>query len=155
MNPQGQNVHWILSPARLPVPPSGQRLLIRYVCPNKKAEYPDSASGPFLSGKRDSNPRPRPWQGRALPTELFPHFFNRGCKNTNFFQPTGKNPKKTLPASQVFFDLIQLIQGLHRGKVINIQTQELIPDLLEHRIVKLKEAHLETFPVLSQGGNRF
>ena len=26
-----------------------------------------------LSGKRDSNPRPRPWQGRALPTELFPH----------------------------------------------------------------------------------
>ena len=27
-----------------------------------------------LSEKRDSNPRPRPWQGRALPTELFSHF---------------------------------------------------------------------------------
>jgi hypothetical protein len=27
---------------------------------------------PNWSGKRDSNPRPRPWQGRALPTELFP-----------------------------------------------------------------------------------
>ena len=26
-----------------------------------------------LSGKRDSNPRPQPWQGCALPTELFPH----------------------------------------------------------------------------------
>ena len=26
------------------------------------------------SGKRGSNSRPRPWQGRALPTELFPHF---------------------------------------------------------------------------------
>ncbi len=25
------------------------------------------------SEKRDSNPRPRPWQGRALPTELFSH----------------------------------------------------------------------------------
>ena len=25
-----------------------------------------------LSGKRDSNPRPQPWQGCALPTELFP-----------------------------------------------------------------------------------
>jgi hypothetical protein len=25
-----------------------------------------------LSGRRDSNPRPRPWQGRALPTELLP-----------------------------------------------------------------------------------
>ena len=24
------------------------------------------------SGRRDSNPRPRPWQGRALPTELLP-----------------------------------------------------------------------------------
>ena len=26
----------------------------------------------LLSGKRDSNSRPRPWQGRALPTELLP-----------------------------------------------------------------------------------
>src|SRR5512132_3302178 len=25
------------------------------------------------SGKRDSNPRPRAWKARALPTELFPH----------------------------------------------------------------------------------
>ena len=32
-------------------------------------------SGLFLkvSGKRDSNPRHQPWQGCALPTELFPH----------------------------------------------------------------------------------
>ena len=29
----------------------------------------------YLSGKRDSNSRPRPWQGRALPTELFPQKF--------------------------------------------------------------------------------
>ena len=29
------------------------------------------------SGKRDSNSRPRPWQGRALPTELFPQ--RRSC----------------------------------------------------------------------------
>src|SRR5881275_2892683 len=28
---------------------------------------------PGESGKRDSNPRPQPWQGCALPTELFPH----------------------------------------------------------------------------------
>ena len=27
---------------------------------------------PGLSGKRDSNSRPQPWQGCALPTELFP-----------------------------------------------------------------------------------
>ena len=27
----------------------------------------------FWSGKRGSNSRPQPWQGCALPTELFPH----------------------------------------------------------------------------------
>src|SRR5687767_5348099 len=29
------------------------------------------------SGKRDSNPRPQPWQGCALPTELFPRFIDK------------------------------------------------------------------------------
>ena len=46
-----------------------------------------------MSGKRDSNPRPRPWQGRALPTELFPQYvkiniskyFIRECKFKRFF----------------------------------------------------------------------
>ena len=34
------------------------------------------------SGKRDSNSRPQPWQGYALPTELFPHaVYNTGCEN--------------------------------------------------------------------------
>ena len=32
---------------------------------------------PAWSGKRDSNSRPQPWQGCALPTELFPHFLLR------------------------------------------------------------------------------
>jgi hypothetical protein len=30
------------------------------------------------SGKRGSNSRPQPWQGCALPTELFPHFRELG-----------------------------------------------------------------------------
>ena len=38
------------------------------------------------SGKRDSNSRPRPWQGRALPTELFPLLF-RGAKVQLFSIP--------------------------------------------------------------------
>ena len=29
----------------------------------------------FQSGKRDSNSRPQPWQGCALPTELFPQMY--------------------------------------------------------------------------------
>ena len=36
---------------------------------------------PFWSGKRDSNSRPRPWQGRALPTELFPRWDYKGTNN--------------------------------------------------------------------------
>ena len=31
-----------------------------------------------VSGKRDSNSRPQPWQGCALPTELFPHIHHGG-----------------------------------------------------------------------------
>ena len=40
--------HYPLKVARLPIPPPGQK----------------------ESERRDSDPRPRPWQGRALPTEL-------------------------------------------------------------------------------------
>ena len=37
------------------------------------------------SGKRDSNSRPQPWQGCALPTELFPHCLSDcECKGTTF-----------------------------------------------------------------------
>jgi hypothetical protein len=31
----------------------------------------------FMSGRRDSNPRPQPWQGCALPTEPLPHSFGK------------------------------------------------------------------------------
>ena len=44
----------ILNPLRLPIPPLGHIDMKNW------------------SGKRGSNSRPRPWQGRALPTELFP-----------------------------------------------------------------------------------
>lgn len=49
LEPARQKRHRILSPACLPVPPPGQA----------------------WSEKRDSNPRPQPWQGCALPAELF------------------------------------------------------------------------------------
>ena len=35
------------------------------------------------SGKRDSDPRPQPWQGCALPTELFPHLFTFSATKVN------------------------------------------------------------------------
>ena len=43
------------------------------------------------SGKRDSNSRPRPWQGRALPTELFPQFL---FQKLRLFVATRQNQSK-------------------------------------------------------------
>ena len=67
-SPYGQG---ILSPSRLPISPS------RRGC--RKRRWGSARSPIFAlrrvteeSGKRDSNPRPQPWQGCALPTELFP-----------------------------------------------------------------------------------
>jgi hypothetical protein len=62
LEPARSNEHRILSPACLPIPPPGLRYFVQFF---------------KLSEKRDSNPRPRPWQGRALPAELFSHC---GCK---------------------------------------------------------------------------
>ncbi len=40
----------------------------------------------FWSGNRDSNSRPRPWQGRALPTELFPLRWSVFCRTFQIFE---------------------------------------------------------------------
>ena len=50
--------------------PSRHYLLIVKI---KLSEENSTALIKIWSGKRDSNSRPQPWQGCALPTELFPH----------------------------------------------------------------------------------
>ena len=53
--------------------PCGRRpIATLWVAFNKKADSFLNRLFKIWSGKRDSNSRPRPWQGRALPTELFP-----------------------------------------------------------------------------------
>ncbi len=47
------------------------RLPFRHL--GKKKEVFGNLYPYYKSGKRDSNSRPQPWQGCALPTELFPH----------------------------------------------------------------------------------
>ena len=74
----------ILNPLCLPISPPGH--LWRRVPESNRGTricnplHDHSANAPQLlnllrdwSGKRDSNSRPQPWQGCALPTELFPH----------------------------------------------------------------------------------
>ncbi len=83
--------HYPLKVARLPIPPPGH--LLRVGAKNgTRTRDPDLGKVVlyqlsyfrehlknqvfvYWSEKRDSNPRPRPWQGRALPTELFSRFF--------------------------------------------------------------------------------
>ncbi len=61
LEPARPKGHRILSPACLPIPPSERTL-------NPKKKPPKCWK--VLSGRRDSNSRPQPWQGCALPTEL-------------------------------------------------------------------------------------
>jgi hypothetical protein len=49
----------------------GARMLNRIRADEQFTHFTQSALE-YWSGKRDSNPRPRAWKARALPTELFP-----------------------------------------------------------------------------------
>ena len=85
------NFHYPLKVARLPIPPPLQHVLkISEVVPRtgleparRETHAPETCASTnsatwanalfkMWSGKRDSDPRPQPWQGCALPTELFP-----------------------------------------------------------------------------------
>jgi hypothetical protein len=71
----------ILSPLCLPIPPPGHRMLANAKRSRDLEDGGVTRSRTGLdgfaihlkwSGKGDSNSRPQPWQGYALPTELFP-----------------------------------------------------------------------------------
>lgn len=47
--------------------------MIKQQCSNKHIIFLNTK----WSGKRDSNPQPLPWQGNALPIELFPHTLDK------------------------------------------------------------------------------
>src|ERR1700682_3687714 len=53
------------------------------------------------SGKRDSTPRPQPWQGCALPTELFPRTNSRSTHHASHGGEGNRTP-----------DLLNAIQAL-------------------------------------------
>ena len=57
-------------------------LPLGYDAENRIRKDPNTALG-FWSGLRGSNPPPRPWQGRALPNELNPHYGASGRNRTN------------------------------------------------------------------------
>ena len=84
-NPHSRNGQRILSPSCLPFHHSGSRLYLLSAL----------IAAPTQSGKRDSNPRPQPWQGCALPTELFPQFFLQVQRYIFFYIPQEFECKKS------------------------------------------------------------
>ena len=64
----------------------------------KRLTYRRPFSPGIWSGKRGSNSRPQPWQGCALPTELFPH--SKGALLQRLFVPIiqGDTSRGTSPA---------------------------------------------------------
>jgi hypothetical protein len=105
IEPARSNEREILSLLCLPISPSGQRKWRLESESNRRTRscsplHDHSAIQPFSchwhlryriwSGKRDSNSRPRPWQGRALPTELFPLCVVSGAyyRDTQFYVNT-------------------------------------------------------------------
>src|SRR5436309_15158345 len=57
------------------------------------ARYQPAQPGVAMeSGKRDSNPRPQPWQGCALATELFPRAVGQSNRSVGFFVPPPPPP---------------------------------------------------------------
>ena len=75
--------HRILSPACLPIPPPGR--------PKKSKHGFDTVPG-TMSERRDSNPRPQPWQGCALPAELLSHFLPVYRSGVQIYEAAGNAP---------------------------------------------------------------
>ncbi len=95
-----------LSPACLPIPPSRHSHLHRYLRKKHRWAVPFS-----WSERRGSNPRPRPWQGRALPAELLSHCpvnclsANCGCKSKGFRSFVKGSAKKFFVLSATTYQL--------------------------------------------------
>ena len=93
-----------------------------------------------LSGKRDSNSRPRPWQGRALPTELFPHYLlerrkvsflylrpesNRHARNGHRILSPARLPIPPLRHLSYLYKKSRLVSGFERKTRLELATPTL------------------------------
>src|SRR6266571_2392936 len=86
------------------------------------------------SGKRDSNPRPQPWQGCALPTELFPRAVGQSNRSVGFFVPPAA-PAKPAPAKK---------RGRRRGLLSGLGTHEHERDILDQYLHEVSKTPLLT-----------
>ena len=79
------------------------------------------------SGKRDSDPRPQPWQGCALPTELFPHFLRILCIKKSV---SSRHFSKCECKGNAFFRTGKLFLSFFSKKVPFYRKQAVLWDLI-------------------------
>ncbi len=84
-----------------------------------------------MSGKRDSNSRPQPWQGCALPTELFPQ---------NVFQERILTPSER----SFFIELLTRIELVTSSLPRKCSTTELQQQFFSSRRLRLSPLRLKT-----------
>ena len=51
---------------------------------------------------------------------------------------------RRLSSQQNLLDVVELVQCLYRGEVVDIQTQDFITNLTQYRVVQLEETQLHT-----------
>ena len=107
----------------------------------ERVQKKDSYLLSFESGKRGSNSRPQPWQGCALPTELFPHSILTGAKIkaftlmakfcTRFFistkQRDGYLPNKAFSASSIIWKLKPFTTSFIKASIRSLQRLPILP----------------------------
>ncbi len=110
LNPHDRNGQGILSPSCLPIPPPERNVKISQTFVLTVKTKNPSTSGRELSERRDSNPRPRPWQGRALPAELLSQGATKVAKKSNH-----QNKNELSLCANVLFNFIQFQEGFYGG----------------------------------------
>src|SRR5689334_12418208 len=90
----------------------------------------------FESGRRDSNPRPSPWQGDALPTEPRPHRAPWGAIRT-VADPAARANSDRLPTSPQVSDIFRV--GAYSGHVLRDLAQR--PGRAARRVPCVRTSH--------------
>ena len=78
------------------------------------------------SGKRDSNPRPRAWKARALPTELFP----RKMVEREGFEPSKASPADLQSAPFGHSGTSPLLPKPPTASIIRVRRRKASADLI-------------------------
>src|SRR5437867_2305678 len=102
------------------------------------------------SGKRDSNPRPQPWQGCALPTELFPRAVGQSNRSVGSFvppPPARPNPRaaaRAVAAAAPARPAPAKKRGRRRGLLSGLGTHEHERDILDQYLHEVSKTPLLT-----------